>query len=45
MKENHAMCLLMYSKAKTKNSVKKYFGMACLQNLTTTAVLSKHKKQ
>ena len=35
---------LMYSKAKTKDSHKKYFCMACLQNFTTEEVLSNHKK-
>ena len=35
----------MYSKAKTKDSHKKYFCMACLQNFTTEEVLSNHKKQ
>ena len=35
---------LMYSKAKTKDSHKKYFCMACLQNFTTAEVLSNHKK-
>ena len=36
---------LMYSKAKTKDSHKKYFCMTCLQNFTTEEVLSNHKKQ
>ena len=36
---------LMYSKAKTKDSHKKYFRMACLQNFTSEEVLSNHKKQ
>ena len=36
---------LMYSKAKTKDSYKKHFCMACLQNFTTEKVLSNHKKQ
>ena len=36
---------LMYSKAKTKNSHKKYFRMACLKNFTSEEVLSNHKKQ
>ena len=36
---------LMYSKAKTKDSHKKYFCMSCLQNFTTEEVLSNHKKQ
>ena len=35
----------MYSKAKTKDSHKNYFCMACLQNFTTEEVLSNHKKQ
>ena len=35
----------MYSKAKTKDSHKKYFCMTCLQNFTTEEVLSNHKKQ
>ena len=35
----------MYSKAKTKDSHKKYFCTACLQNFTTEEVLSNHKKQ
>ena len=35
----------MYSKAKTKDSYKKHFCMACLQNFTTEKVLSNHKKQ
>ena len=33
----------MYSKAKAKDSHKKYFCMACLQNFTTEEVLSNHK--
>ena len=36
---------LMYSKAKTKGSHKKYFCMVCLQNFITEEVLSNHKKQ
>ena len=36
---------LMYSKAKTKDSHRKYFRMACLQNFTSEEVLSNHKKQ
>ena len=35
---------LMYSKAKTKDSYRKYFCMTCLQNFTTEKVLSNHKK-
>ena len=36
---------LMYSKAKVKDSHKKYLCMAYLQNFTTEEVLSNHKKQ
>ena len=36
---------LMYLKAKTKDSYKKYFCIACLQNFTTEKVLSNHVKQ
>ena len=36
---------LMYSKSKTKDSHKKWFCMACLQNFTTEEVLSNYKKQ
>ena len=36
---------LMYSKAKIKDNHKKYFCMACLQNLTTEELFSNHKKQ
>ena len=36
---------LMYSKAKTKDSYKKHFCMACLQNFTSEKVLYNHKKQ
>ena len=35
----------MYSKSKAKDSYKKHFSMACLQNFTTKKVLSNHKKQ
>ena len=35
----------MYSKSKAKDSYKKHFSMACLQNFTTEKVLSNHKKQ
>ena len=36
---------LMYSKAKAKDSYKKHFCIACLQNFTTEKVLSNHIKQ
>ena len=35
----------MYLKAKTKDSYKKYFCIACLQNFTTEKVLSNHIKE